>query len=141
MRFSSPRSGLRVSRGPLRDPIALVLGGAFLLLQVGLIAESRFGEDRHFCWAPHTTQVEYSLAVEVDGRRLGRREISERYGLLWQYGWEVHSVENLKQLIRQRERGSAPERDGRSEERRVLLTYSVNGRPPETWRWPDETGP
>ena len=108
-----------------------VFAVAFFLAQVGLVIEAQFGESRHFCWAPHTTQIRYSLRVEVGGRVLRPQQVAQRYGLRWGYGWEVHSIRNLMDLIVQRE-----ETYGRLEGARITLEYSVNGAETEEWNWP-----
>lgn len=127
------RSTVRPQAGGRSGRAALALGLAFLLLQLALVIQARFVEYRHFCWAPHTTQVRYSMQVEVEGRTLSAREAGARYGLAHDYGWEAHSVENLKQLVEQYERTYAGDQPAR-----VRMEYSVNGKTPEVWRWPSE---
>lgn len=106
-------------------------GIGFLTLQVALVFHGQFSAGNHFQWAPHTAQVRLELDVEVDGRRLNEDEARRRYRLIY-YPWEAHSIHNVTQLIRQYERTY-----GAAEEARVTLRYSVNGREPRVWRWPE----
>ena len=107
------------------------IGVGFLATQAILIGHGLLSEGKHFAWAPHTTQVSYELDVEVDGRNLSEREIRRRYRLLY-YPWEAHSYRNLIDLLLQYERTY-----GKEDHTRLVLRYSVNGHPPETWRWSD----
>lgn len=111
--------------------VGFYVGVALLALQVVLVVQAQFGASRDFCWAPHTTQVQYSLQVNVGDRLLPEAEIAQRYGLRHGYGWEAHSYQNLINLIQQYEQTY-----GRSEQARVVLTYRINGHPPRTWSWP-----
>lgn len=103
---------------------AFAPGVLFLALQAGLVLASQFGTSRHFCWAPHTTQVRYVLRVEEGGRTLSEEEIQGRYGLP-SAGWEAHSATNLMDLV-----------EARGGDVRVTLEYRVNGRDPVLWHWP-----
>jgi hypothetical protein len=58
------------------------LGAAFLAAQVVIVAAGHLTGGRSFAWAPHTTQVSYTLDVTVDGRRLSTSEIRDRLGLI-----------------------------------------------------------
>lgn len=111
--------------------IRTIVGGSFLLVQCGLVIHSRFVDSRDFCWAPHTTQVHYTLRVEVGGRRLSSAEIARRYRVPGAEGWEGHSYRNLINLISQYERTY-----GRDDRARVLMRYRINGRELRRWDWP-----
>ena len=110
--------------------LGMLLGSAFLALQVASIVKEQFGETRYFCWAPHTIQAQYSLQVEVEGKLLTRQEVKRRYGLHG-YGWEAHAIQNLINLLIQHELTY-----GKGEDAQITLEYRVNGRELETWRWP-----
>jgi len=108
-----------------------VLAGAFLALQAALVVRAHVVGTRFFCWAPHDMQTEYVIEATVAGRRLDDAAIRRRY-LLASHGWDSHHWRNVASVLRQRE-----ERAARAEAAAaVVLRYRVNGRPPETWRWP-----
>jgi hypothetical protein len=109
----------------------IIIGGAFLLLQCGLVIHSRFVDSRDFCWAPHTTQVHYRLRVVIGGRALSSAEIARRYRVMGASGWEAHSYQNLINLISQYERTY-----GKRDRARVLLRYRINGGELRRWNWP-----
>jgi hypothetical protein len=115
----------------MTDALRAIAGGAFLLLQCGLVVHSRFVESRDFCWAPHTAQVHYTLRVERRGRPLSPAAIARRYRVAAPEGWEAHSYQNLINLISQYERTY-----GRGDGVRVLMEYRVNGRELRRWEWP-----
>ena len=104
----------------------------FFALQCLQVVRAQFVEARDFCWAPHTTQVKYSIRTEVAGTDLTDQEIAWRYQIPAS-GWEAHSYQNLINLIAQRERTY-----GRNDGARVWLTYSINGRQPRLWVWPEQ---
>lgn len=118
-------------RGERGDVVRRALATAFFGLQAVLVARALFVESRDFCWAPHTTQVAYELAVTVDGRRLADDEVVERYGLVV-YGWEAHAAANLIACVRAYESGR-----GKGDGATASLTYRVNGGEPRSWRWPE----
>jgi len=109
--------------------LRMFLAVAFLGGQVLLVVVSQFSEARGFSWAPHTAQVRYTVAVEVDGVPLAPGAIARRYGIPAN-GWEAHAIQNVKDLIMQHARTY-----GRHERSTVTMRYSVNGRPEETWTW------
>ena len=107
-----------------------VAGVVFLAVQCGLVAHGRFVDSRDFSWAPHSSQVEYVLRVEIAGRELSPAEAARRYRLREPYGWEAHSYKNLIDVVAQYERTY-----GRADAARVHLDYRVNGGEPQTWEW------
>jgi hypothetical protein len=134
-----------------------------LALQVGSFAYQRWQPTKYFCWAPHDYHNVYSLRVQVHGRELGEREIERRYRIDSLRGffkddvlaervvrhlfptdppepssvflghYHPGPVLNVLDTIRQRE-ASLPE----SERAAIVMHYSMNGRPPEQWRFPPE---
>ncbi len=106
------------------------LGVLFLALQVTLVLASRRGEERYFCWAPHTAQVRFSAEVEVGDRSLTPAEVQRRYRL-HSAGWEAHSAANLIDTIERYESTL-----GRGDRARVRLSYRVNGHEERRWNWP-----
>jgi hypothetical protein len=114
----------------MRDRVLYGAGIAFLVLQLALVARAQFVESRDFCWAPHTTQVRYTIRTTIGGRPLNAHQIYSRYGIAAR-GWEAHSYQNLIDLISQCERTY-----GAGDGAQVELTYSINGREPRQWRWP-----
>jgi hypothetical protein len=111
----------------LRTLIAIL----FLALQAVLVVRAQFVDARHFCWAPHTTQVRYSIETVVRDQPLTRGEIRRRYRIPAE-GWDAHSWRNVIDVVAQYERTY-----GRNDGARVRLRYSVNGRQPKIWTWPD----
>jgi len=111
----------------LRTVIAIL----FLALQVVLVIRAQFVDTREFCWAPHTTQVRYTIETVIDGKPLTQDEITRRYHIPADW-WEAHSWRNVSKLLAQYERTY-----GRNDRARVRLRYSINGREPETWTWPE----
>ena len=107
------------------------VGAGFLAAQLLAIAYARFVPERFFCWAPFDQHTQYTIHVQIDGEALPYDTVSERY----RYragGWEVRAIQNVISLVRQYE-----ETYGRSEEARVVIDYEINGRPQETWTWPE----
>jgi len=110
----------------------LFIAGAFLGAQIALVVASQFSEARWFSWAPHTAQVHYQLAVEIDGTSLDADQIRGRYGIQAD-GWEAHAIQNVKDFLIQHARTH-----GRHERTAMAMRYSVNGRPYEDWTWSRE---
>ncbi|HUF48182.1 MAG TPA: hypothetical protein VMM93_10220 [Vicinamibacterales bacterium] len=106
----------------------------FLAGQVVLVVASQFGAARWFNWAPHSSQVQYTIVASADGRPLDAGEVSRRFGLA-ATGWEAHAVRNVQDIIVQYARTH-----GRDERLTVELHYSVNGRPGQVWTWPADAG-
>ena len=107
------------------------LGAVFLTSQLLSIGYARFIPERFFCWAPYDEHSRYTIDVQIGGRALSADEISTRY----RYnagGWEVRAIHNVISLVRQYEMTY-----GYSEQAWVTITYVVNGRPQETWTWPE----
>lgn len=103
---------------------------ALVAFQVVMIGYARFVPSRYFCWAPMDSQNLYSIAVVIDGRELGPEAIEARYrqpavGGNWQ------AIQHALDKVRQYE-----ETYGRDDGARVVVTYTVNGHPEETWTWP-----
>lgn len=126
--MATTRSG--VPSSARRRDLGWLLGVAFLTLQVAWVLASQFRESRHFSWAPHTVQVQYRVAVEIDGQPLPPDAVHRRYGVPAE-GWEAHSHRNLIELIEQYETTR-----GREDAALVLLEYRVNGRSARLWRGP-----
>lgn len=103
---------------------------ALLAFQVAMIGYARFVPSRYFCWAPMDSQNLYSIAVVIGGRELSADEIEARYrqpavGGNWQ------AIQHALDKVRQYE-----ETYGRDDGAEVVVTYTVNGHPEETWTWP-----
>ena len=106
-------------------------GIVFLTAQVLSIAYARFIPERFFSWGPYDEHTRYTIDVQIDGQPLSGHEISARY----RYnagGWEVRAIHNVISLVRQYEMTY-----GHADQARVTVTYVVNGRPQETWTWPE----
>ena len=103
---------------------------ALLAFQLAMIGYARFVPSRYFCWAPMDSQNLYSISVVIDGRELGPEEIGERYRQPAEGGnWQA--VQHVFDKVQQYE-----ETYGRDDAARVVVTYTVNGHPEETWTWP-----
>lgn len=103
---------------------------ALLAFQVVMIGYARFVPSRYFCWAPMDSQNLYSIAVVIDGRELNPEEIEARYRQPAQGGnWQA--IQHALDKVRQYE-----ETYGREDGAKVVVTYTVNGHPEETWTWP-----
>lgn len=110
--------------------IRTTLAAAFLLFQVVMIVRARFHDARYYCWAPHDRQTEYTIEVEIDGRRLTPTEVADRYRDPWR-GVNPRSDTHVLAFVRQYEQTY-----GRGDDARVVVHYSVNGGPMERWQWP-----
>lgn len=95
-----------------------------------MIVYARFDPARYFCWAPHDVSWTYEAEVFLDGRRLGREEMRERYRLR-RPGFEEHSIEHLFRALAQYERTY-----GRGDDVRIRVVYRKNGGPAREWTWP-----
>ena len=103
---------------------------ALLAFQLAMIGYARFVPSRYFCWAPMDSQNLYSISVVIDGRELDPEEVGERYRQPAEGGnWQA--VQHVLDKVQQYE-----ETYGRDDAARVVVTYSVNGHPEETWTWP-----
>ncbi len=107
------------------------LGAGFLLLQLALVIRARFVEERFFCWAPFDETSRYETKVTVGGKVLSEAEIGRRYRYR-PSGWENRSIHNVIGIIRRYEQSY-----GRADHAEVTVTYSRNGSPAQTWRWPE----
>ena len=103
----------------------------FLTLQLLAVAYVRFSPERFFAWAPYDQHSRYTIDVRIDGRRLPADDVAARYGYASQ-GWEVRAIQNVMSLVRQYEMTY-----GRSDNATVTIDYVVNGRPRQTWTWPE----
>lgn len=109
----------------LRHAVAV----SFLAAQVVLVVAAQIDGRKSFAWAPHTTQIAYTIDATVNGRPLTPADVRRRYGLS-DFGWEVHSLDNLQEIVRQHARTY-----GRHDTVKVIVWYRINGRAPETWEW------
>jgi len=108
-----------------------VLAIAFIGFQVGMIVHARFSPFRYYCWAPHDVQNKYWVNIEIHQQELSQSEIEDRYrGTL--DGLDQHSIEHVKQLIRQYESTY-----GAQDSATVTLKFRKNGGPLSEWRWPE----
>lgn len=104
-------------------------GISFLIIQIYCVTISAFNIGKHFCWAPHNTQVKYQLTCYVNDSTLNDKQIFARYGL-HAVGWEAHHEQNIKDLIIAAERQNLFK--GKVS---IVYNYSVNGKQYETWRY------
>jgi hypothetical protein len=107
-----------------------VLALLFVALQALLVARARFVEDSFFSWAPHDRHVLYRIEYRVGGVGPPGDGAARRYGLPAE-GWNSHAEGDLFWVIRTRE-----ERLPAAARAEVTVTYRVNGRDWQTWRYP-----
>ena len=112
--------------------IRTAIGASLLAAQLLLIGYARTTEARYFCWAPFDMQTDYRLDVKVNGRTLTPREVRQRYRRP-QTGTDNRAVRNLIDVIE----GVETRRSG-AERAEVRLSYRVNGKQEQLWRWPRE---
>ena len=113
-----------------RASLKFWLGVLFLLFQAGLIVHARFHESRYLCWAPFDAHSEYEISVEMAGRTLTPKETRNRYRMP-DSGLDSRSIQHVKNIIKQYEQTY-----GRTDNARVALVYTTNGKIQPTWYWP-----
>lgn len=118
------------------------IGVAVLSLQALAIGQQHFGPTRYFAWAPNDYIVQYEIKVNVGGQDLTSTQIGNRYrhlynpstssaGKLALTGVFESPPQHLIDELRQYE-----ETYGRSDHAQVTLTYNLDGRAAETWKYP-----
>lgn len=107
-----------------------IVGITFLTLQLLLIVYARFTPERFFCWAPYDERAHYEIDIHIDGRQLSPKEITTRYHYP-SLGWEPRSIHNVISMARQYEATY-----GAQDNASVIIHYEKNGRPQQTWTWP-----
>ena len=86
--------------------------------------------ERYFCWAPYDEHTFYTIEVEVDGRKLSKSEIADRYRY-YPGGWEPRSIHNVISQVSQFESTYGVD-DGA----KIVIEYETNGHPKRRWEWP-----
>ena len=110
--------------------ICHLVGVAFLVAQLAAIGYARFNPERYFCWAPYDEHTFYTIEVEVDGRKLSKSEIADRYRY-YPGGWEPRSIHNVISQVSQFESTYGVD-DGA----KIVIEYETNGHPKRRWEWP-----
>jgi hypothetical protein len=105
------------------------IGLALLAFQLGAIAYARFVPSRYFCWAPFDMQTDYRLDVTVNGEPLADFEVARRYRRPIK-GTDNRSTQHLIDLIEGAEQRYHPD-----DAVEVLMTYRVNGKEWQQWRY------
>ena len=103
------------------------LAALILLVQVCFIVHARFDPARYFCWAMFHSFVEYQIQATMNGKELSAVEINARYGRK-AIGVDPHSIQHIKDVIVQRERGPG-------QPVHVRLVYRTNGKSEQEWVW------
>jgi len=116
----------------IRIHTGIVIGLAFLGLQIGFIGYARFIPERFFSWAPYDQHSEYSIDVILGDSPLEPKEVTNRYRYRAN-GWEHRSINNVFSIIQQYETTY-----GTEDAARVTVTYSTNGHAEATWLWPPQ---
>ena len=121
----------------MKDRRNTLLGVALILLQVFFFVRARFVDSRYFCWAPFHSEARYTIDATVNGRPLDDGAIAERYRfqrLYWdertRSDWELNAIAHVIDTVRATE--EALPNDERAS---VVVTYRVNGRGEERWRY------
>ncbi len=107
-----------------------LVGGAFLLAQLGWMLYEQTRRTRYFCWAPNDYVLDYQLDVRIAGRSLSDEEVRNRYS--WPRVGRFENVpQHLIDIVQQYERTY-----GLSDHAEVLLMYRVNNGPQQEWHLP-----
>lgn len=114
-----------------------MIGVALITFELVLCVRARFSDRRYFCWAPFHSEARYTIDVTLRGRVLDDGAIGERYRLPRLYwdprtrtDWELNSIGHVIDTVRATE-DALPENERAS----VVVTYRVNGRGEERWRY------
>jgi hypothetical protein len=114
---------------PAMRTLRWTIGLSLLALQLGAIVYARFVPTRYFCWAPFDMQTDYRLEVRVNGRKLSPAEIQQRYRRP-AGGTDNRSSHHVMDIIAQAEQGYHPD-----DQTEVQMTYRVNGKQEQQWRY------
>ena len=112
----------------VRTVIALCL----FAVQIAGIAYARFVPARYLCWAPYDEIVFYEVEVQLPGRTLGHEDAFGRYRIP-RWGRINRSWAHVTDTIAHYENTL-----GAGDGARVRVRYTVNGRGPFLWRWPEQ---
>ncbi|MCF0071004.1 hypothetical protein LZD49_11015 [Dyadobacter sp. CY261] len=85
-------------------------------------------DTRTISWAPHTTQVYYTIEAFQNGVAWDKQTIEARYGIA-QSHWEAHSQGNLRRLVLAVETTKPGNPDS------VRIHYRRNAAPEQTYIW------
>ena len=107
--------------------MAIAVG--ILLFQVGAIVYARFYPTRYFCSAPNDAITIFNVEVITRQKALTKDEIQNRYRF-FRYGFDDRTPAHVIDIIRQYETTY-----GKNEHAKVVVNYSVNGKPMETWQY------
>jgi hypothetical protein len=113
--------------------IRKTIGIAFLFAQCGSVLVARFIPERFFCWAPYDEHTSLETRVIIGDSELDAKEVNARYRYLVN-GWEPRAIHNVFNIIQQYETTY-----GAGDSAEVIVTYSKNGHPQQTWRYPKPT--
>jgi hypothetical protein len=105
----------------------------FLSLQLCLVVHAQFTPYRYFCWAPNDYANTYSLNVKIEGEELTPDQALTRYHLQDHRASYENPATHIMDTVRQYE-----ETYGRDDHAEVVLRWSLNGHPLQTWCWPGE---
>ncbi len=108
-----------------------LIGLLFLALQLVSIGYARFIPERFFCWAPYDQHTHYRIDVVLVDGTMTAIDVRRRYRYASE-AWEPRNIANVFSIIRQYESTY-----GKSDNARVTVIYSTNGRAEATWQWPE----
>lgn len=109
--------------------ILTVVGVAILLAQLGNVVYAHVaGSRRYFAWAPNDYAVIYTIATRVGAHQLTPAQVKERYEIKAHGLWEDPPQRLIDYLNRYEKTYGA------NEHAHVVLHYSLDGHPEQTWR-------
>ncbi len=109
----------------------IVIPVLLLVFQLGAVVYARFVPTRYFCWAPFDTQTDYTATAVVNGHQLTPSEFRLRYRRP-KIGFDNRSPQHVIDMLQQVEEKRALVGDKAT----IVMTYRVNGKDPQVWRWP-----
>jgi hypothetical protein len=112
--------------------LRMIIGVAILLFQLVMIGYARFVPARYFCWAPFDIQSDYRIDVKIGDHELTPGEIRRRYRRPRQ-GTDNRSIQHVMDIV-----SGVEQTYGRNDHAQVVLKYSVNGKPEQEWRYPQQ---
>lgn len=103
-----------------------------LALQILATGHARFVPTRYLCWAPYDEIVFYEIAVELPDGPLTQEQVKERYRIP-KWGRSNRSWAHVTDVVAFYETTS-----GRGDGANTEVRYTVNGRGPFAWNWPEQ---
>lgn len=109
-----------------------LIGGTILAVQIMAIVYARFVPTRYLSWAPYDEIVFYEIGVQIGDATLNEQEVRDRYRIS-KWGRSNRSWAHVSEAVAHYETTH-----GRTEAAQVQVHYTVNGRGPFVWNWPEQ---